>query len=98
VLIFYFDNIEDFFPFLNRRSMNEAFYELIPLPDSSATTLALHFIGQINEQTVMYETLVDVRGEKKVEEIVTEIRATLDSIGEIQLVSGKIRDIVLSLS
>ncbi|HMF31707.1 MAG TPA: hypothetical protein VKK79_09845 [Candidatus Lokiarchaeia archaeon] len=98
MLIFYFENIEDFFHFLNRRTMNEIFYELVNSPDTSATTLALHFLGSINDQTVLYETLVEVRGEKKADEIIAEIKSTLDSIGEIKMIHGKIREIFMSLS
>ncbi len=96
MLVIYLDEIEDFVRFLDRRSMNEIFYEINP--DSNSTTIALHFLGQVGEMIVLYETRIEVRAGKQTEEVLKEIKDTFSTIGEIELIKGKIREIFISLA
>ncbi len=96
MLVIYLDEIEDFVRFLDKRAMNEIFYEITP--DSNSTTIDLHFLGQVGEMIVLYETRIEVRAGKQTEEVLKEIRETFSTIGEIELVKGKIREIFISLA
>ncbi len=96
MLVIYLDEIEDFVRFLDRRSMNEIFYEVNQ--DSNSAAIALHFLGQVGEMIVLYETRIEVRAGKQTEEVLKEIRQTFGTIGEVELVKGKIREIFISLA
>ncbi len=98
MLVIYLDDIEDFVRFLDRRSMNEIFYEVNPDPSANSANIALHFLGQVGEMIVLYETRIEVRAGKQVEEVLKEIRETFSTIGEIELTKGKIREIFISLA
>ena len=96
MLVIYLDEIEDFVRFLDRRVMNEIFYEITP--DINSASIALHFLGQVGEMIVLYETRIEVRAGKQTEEVLKEIRETFSTIGEIELIKGKIREIFISLA
>jgi len=96
MLVMYLDEIEDFVRFLDRRTMNEVFYEIIS--DVNSATIALHFLGQVGDMVVLYETRIEVRAGRQVEEVLKEIRETFNTIGEIELIKGKIREIFISLA
>jgi hypothetical protein len=96
MLVIYLDEIEDFVRFLDRRSMNEIFYEINP--DMNSASIALHFLGQVGEMIVLYETRLEVRAGKQTEEVLKEIQETFNTIGEIELIKGKIREIFISLA
>ena len=108
------DKIENFVSFLEKRIMNEVFYELKEVKSQHHLSdcsfeIILHFLSKVQEFLVLYETKVDLStfdsyNLNKSEDMVSE-----DFVGELQkifskvdpslsLVKGKIRDIYISRS
>lgn len=96
MIIIKVDNIEDFASFLNRRMGNEIFYEFLDNTTELGTRAVLSFLAKIDGITVIYQGELNF---PKVRDI-DAIRKKLNEFefGDIRLISGKIREIVMSIS
>ena len=100
------DDIENFLSFLDRRIMNEIFYEFKEIKGDQAGThsieIILHFLGKTEGNLILYETKQLITNTTKVDlnvqvvEILQKIFKQVEST--ITLVKGKIREIFLSYS
>ena len=96
MIIIKVDNLEDFVSFLNRRLGNEIFYEFTDSRADMGTRAILCYLAKIDGVTVIYQgelNFPNVRDK-------TAIQKKLDEFEfeDIRLVSGKIREIVMSIS
>ena len=110
MIVIFVDNIEDFVTFLNKRVMNEVFYELKrsksndDLSSDVKIELILHFLSKVEEFMVLFETKVDISKSKhstsnEGQEIIVELQKIFNQVdSSISLVKGKIREIYLSFS
>jgi len=110
LIVIFVDNIEDFVTFLNKRVMNEIFYELKrsksndDLSSDVKIELILHFLSKVEEFMVLFETNVDISKSKhptsnEGQEIIVELQKIFNQVdSSISLVKGKIREIYLSFS
>ena len=110
MIVIFVDNIEDFVTFLNKRVMNEVFYELKrsksndDLSSDVKIQLILHFLSKVEEFMVLFETKVDISKSKhstsnEGQEIIVELQKIFNQVdSSISLVKGKIREIYLSFS
>lgn len=110
MIVIFVDNIEDFLSFLNKRVMNEVFYELKrsksneDLSSEVKIELILHFLSKIEEFMVLFETKVDISNSKQPisndgQEIIVELQKIFHQVdSSISLIKGKIREIYLSFS
>jgi hypothetical protein len=100
--------MEKFLSFLDRRIMNEVFYEFKEIKNQSDmgseynVDIILHFLAKLESNIILYETKQVLRGskdreiDKQVIEMLKEI--FLESCSSLSLVKGKIREIFLSYS
>ena len=92
------DKLDDFVSFLTRRLGNEIFYEFA---DSTAdmgmgTRAILCFLAKLDGITVLYQgelNFPNIRDQAAIKKKLDEFEW-----GDIRLVSGKIREIVMSIS
>jgi len=110
LIVIFVDNIEDFISFLNRRVMNEVFYEIKrsksnnDLASEVKIELILHFLSKVEEFMVLFETKVDISksnhpASNQDQEIIVELQRIFNQVDtSINLIKGKIREIYLSFS
>lgn len=110
MIVIFVDNIEDFISFLNKKVMNEVFYEIKhsksndDLSSEVKIELILHFLSKVEEFMVLFETKVDITKSKhptsnESQEIIIELQKIFNQVdSSIRLVKGKIREIYLSFS
>ncbi len=96
MIIIKVEKIDDFVSFLNRRLGNEIFYEFTDSTGDMGTRAILGFLAKIDGITVLYQgelNFPNIRDQ-------TAIKKKLDEFefGDIRLISGKIREIVMSIS
>jgi hypothetical protein len=90
------DNLGDFVSFLNRRIGNEIFFEFTDSSADMGTRAILSYLAKIDNLTVVYQgelNFPNVRDVKAIKKKLDEFE-----FGDIRLISGKIREIVMSIS
>ncbi|TXT62802.1 MAG: hypothetical protein BAJALOKI1v1_850010 [Promethearchaeota archaeon] len=108
MIVIFLDNIKDFLLKLEKRVMDDIFYEFreINKEDDISSTLKIeiifHFLGKIESSLILYETKMSVKKPSSSnidEEVIQEIQNIFDKVNSsIRLVKGKIREIFLSYS
>jgi len=106
LIVIFVDDIENFLNFLDRRIMNEIFYEFkevsVDHSENFSIEIILHFLAKSEGSLILYETkqLITKSSKSRLDELVVETLQELfkkvDST--ITLVKGKIREIFLSYS
>jgi len=96
MIIIKVEKVDDFVAFLDRRIGNEVFYEFSDSNEPLGTTVFLYYLAKIDNLTVIYQ--VDLFFPKIHDK--TEIQKKLDQFefGQIRLIPGKIREILMSIS
>jgi len=96
MIIIKLEKVDDFVAFLDRRIGNEIFYEFSDSGDPLGTTAFLYYLAKLDGLTVIYQ--VDLFFPKVHDK--TEIKKKLDEFefGQIRLVPGKLREIIMSIS
>ncbi|MFX0056870.1 MAG: hypothetical protein ACFE85_00975 [Candidatus Hodarchaeota archaeon] len=108
MIVIFVDNIENFLTFLERRVMNEIFYEFketknnIDLSTGFKIEIILHFLAKINNSLILYETKQTISRPQNVdidEEVIETLQKLFSQVdSSINLIKGKIREIFLSYS
>jgi hypothetical protein len=110
LIVIYIDDIENFVSFLDKRVMNEVFYEIKQsksnddLSSEIKTELIIHFLSKVEEFIVLFETKVvlsktDNSYSENSQKIITELQNIFRQVdSSITLMKGKIREIYLSYS
>lgn len=108
MIVIFIDNIDSFLLFLEKRIMNEIFYEYkeiknqINLSSEVKIEIILHFLSKIEEHMILFETKVDFTKKSNSnfdENIITELQKIFNKVdSSLSLVKGKIREIFLSFT
>lgn len=108
MIVISIDNIENFILFLDRRVMNEIFYEFKELKDDKDLTsgkkveIILHFLAKVEDYLVLYGTQVTMIKPSNLnidEEVINELKRIFNQVDpNLLLIKGKIKEIFLSYS
>jgi hypothetical protein len=108
LIVIFCDNIDDFINFLEKRIMNEIFYEIKEIKNEVALStklnseIVLHYLAKVSNTLVLYETKQDItqsndsNSRKEVIQSLQNIFSQVDA--SLKLIKGKIREIFLSYS
>ncbi len=102
MIVIFVERMEDFVKFLERRVMNEIFYDVRGPPDhpdkgGASYTILLHFLGAIGNAQGLYETEITLNQVSSRDELIEKMKLAFQSF-EIELIEGKIREVFMSLS
>lgn len=108
MIVIFCDNIDDFIIFLEKRIMNEIFYEFkeirdqVNLSSNGFGEIVLHFLAKVSDTLILYETKQNITKSKNSmneKEIIQKLQNIFLGVEpELKLVKGKIREIFLSYS
>jgi len=109
LIVIFIDVIEDFVLFLEKRIMNEIFYEFKEtktkddLSSELKIEITLHFLAKIEEYLALFETKISISKEIKDSSSDEDVFKALKNIFSqvdpaLSLIKGKIREIFLSYS
>jgi len=107
LIVIFCDNIDDFVKFLEKRVMNEIFYEFKEITRNSLVGIVdieiiLHFLAKIENSLMLYETKQTITKSKNSntdQEVVKTLQKIFFSVdSSLSLIKGKIREIFLSYS
>ncbi len=107
MIVIFCDKIDDFITFLDKRIMNEIFYEFKEITSHSLVTqinieIVLHFLAKVESTMVLYETKQIITKSKNSDidiEVVKTLKSLFGSVDpSLNLIKGKIREIFLSFS
>ncbi|NVM37609.1 MAG: hypothetical protein HWN81_18580 [Candidatus Lokiarchaeota archaeon] len=108
MIVIFCDNIDDFIVFLEKKIMNEIFYEIkdiknhITLSNGINSEIVLHFLAKISNTLILYETKQNITkssDSKNREEVLQSLQHIFNQVDpSLKLVKGKIREIFLSYS
>ena len=91
MIVIFVDNFEDFISFLNKRVMNEVFFEIKrskskdDLSSDVKIELILHFLSKVEEFMVLFETKVEISkskipASKEPQEIIDELQKIINQV------------------
>ncbi|MFX0104776.1 MAG: hypothetical protein ACFE75_04745 [Candidatus Hodarchaeota archaeon] len=107
MIVIFCDNIDDFITFLEKRIMNEIFYEIkktknhTSFSNNVAAEIVVHFLAKISDTLILYETKQNItksNGSTSERVILSLQKIFQDVDPSLKLVKGKIREIFLSYS
>ena len=108
MIVIFIDNIENFLSFLEKRIMDEVFYEFKEIKkdiDSSVSVkieVVLHFLAKVGDTLVLYETRQTIPKSVNSDNdstVIDSLQKIFDQIDvSLKLIKGKIREIFLSYS
>jgi hypothetical protein len=107
LIVIFCDNIDDFIVFLEKRIMNEIFFEFKEITSDSLDTkveieIILHFLAKIETSLILYETKQKITKSSSLnvdEEVVKTLKEIFNQVNSsLSLIKGKIREIYLSYS
>ena len=108
MIVNFIDNIENFLSFLDKRIMDEVFYEFKEIKNETDLSInikieiILHFLAKAGDTLVLYETKqtipkpVNSDSDSNVVDTIQKIFDQVDT--SLKLMKGKIREIFLSYS
>jgi len=108
LIVIFIDNIENFLSFLEKRIMDEVFYEFKEIKhetDLSANIkieIILHFLAKAGDTLILYETRQIIPKSVNSDNdsiVINTLQKIFDQIDvSLKLIKGKIREIFLSYS
>ncbi|MEE9376507.1 MAG: hypothetical protein V3V33_00540 [Candidatus Lokiarchaeia archaeon] len=108
MIVIFCDNIDDFIVFLEKKIMNEIFYEIKEIKNHDNLTsginseIVLHFLAKISNTLILYETkqkITKSSDSNSREEVIQSLKNIFSQVDpSLKLVKGKIREIFLSYS
>ena len=108
MIVIFIDNIENFLSFLEKRIMDEVFYEFkeikneVDLSISIKIEIILHFLAKAGDTLILYETRQTIPKPVNSDNdsiVIDTLQKIFDQIDvSLKLVKGKIREIFLSYS
>jgi hypothetical protein len=108
LIVIFCDNIDDFIVFLEKRIMNEIFYEIKDVKNHDNLTskgkaeIILHFLAKVSETLILYETkqeLTKSTDPNSKKEVIQGLLKVFHGVEpSLSLIKGKIREIYLSYS
>jgi len=95
LIVIFCDNIDDFIAFLEKRIMNEIFYEM----REREREIVLHFLAKVSDALILYETKQNITKSANNKEVITSLVTIFTQVDpSLKLIRGKIREIFLSYS
>jgi hypothetical protein len=107
LIVIFCDNIDDFVIFLEKRVLNEIFYEFKEITSNTLDSkinieIVLHFLAKIDNTMILYETkqnLIRSPSSDIDKEVVNTLQKIFNNVdSSLSLIKGKIREIYLSYS
>jgi len=108
LIVIFIDNIENFLSFLEKRIMDEVFYEFKEIKTETDLSLnikieiILHFLAKAGETLILYETRQTIPKQVNSDNdsiVISTLQKIFDQIDiSLKLIKGKIREIFLSYS
>ncbi len=108
MIVIFCDNIDDFILFLEKRIMDEIFYEFKEIKNQEDLLnegygeILLHFLAKVSDTLILYETkqnLTKTQNSAKDEELVITLKKIFNGVDpSLKFIKGKIREIFLSYS
>jgi len=107
MIVYNYENLEDFLKALSKRINNEVFSQYIEsksTPDISSGDfkLILQFLGRpdINNTSLiaLYQCIIRIKTIKERNETIKELKKAFEAAGEISLIQGWIKEIFQSIS
>ena len=108
MIVIFCDNIDDFIAFLDKRIMNEIFYEIkevknhVNLSSNVIAEIIVHFLAKVSDTLILYETKQNLTisnnpdNEKEVIQALVKVFHSVDP--SLSLIRGKIREVFISYS
>ncbi|MFX1325843.1 MAG: hypothetical protein ACFE8N_12895 [Promethearchaeota archaeon] len=107
MIVIFCDDIDDFISFLEKRVMQEIFYEFKVITSDTLVSkvnieIVLHFLAKVESSLILYETKQIITKAQNInidEEVVEALKKIFQEVDpSLSLVKGKIREIFLSFS
>jgi hypothetical protein len=108
LIVIFCDDIDDFIIFLEKRIMNEIFYEIkeikdhVNLSSNVIAEIVLHFLAKVSDTMILYETKQNITkssDSNSTGEVIQSLQNIFQNVDpSLKLVRGKIREIFLSYS
>ena len=107
MIVIFCDNIDDFVAFLEKRVLDEIFYEFKEITSNTLDSkinieIILHFLAKINSTMILYETKQNLKrapGSNIDKEVIDTLQDIFNKVNpSLKLIKGKIREIYLSFS
>lgn len=107
MIVIFCDDIDDFISFLEKRVMQEIFYEFKVITSDTLVSkvnieIVLHFLAKVESSLILYETKQTIIKAQNInidEEVVEALKKIFQEVDpSLSLVKGKIREIFLSFS
>ncbi len=107
MIVIFCDNIDDFVLFLEKRVLDEIFYEFKEITSDTLDSkinveIILHFLAKIDTTMILYETkqnLIRSPSSDIDKEVVNTLQKIFNKVdSSLSLIKGKIREIYLSYS
>ncbi|GAG78704.1 unnamed protein product [marine sediment metagenome] len=107
MIVIFCDNIDDFVLFLEKRVLDEIFYEFKEITSDTLDSkinveIILHFLAKIDNTMTLYETkqnLIKSPNSDIDKEVVNTLQKIFNKVdSSLSLIKGKIREIYLSYS
>lgn len=108
MIVIFCDNIDDFIFFLEKRMMDQIFYEIketknnVNLATNVNSEIVLHFLAKISNTIILYETKQEITKSRDLnsrDEVIQSLQTIFSQVDpSLKLVKGKIREIFLSYS
>ncbi|MHA1475501.1 MAG: hypothetical protein ACTSQ5_09970 [Promethearchaeota archaeon] len=108
MIVIFIDNIENFLSFLDKRIMNQVFYEFKEIKEESDLSkeikieIILHYLAKIGDTLILYETRQKISKTVNTDsdsDVINSLQSIFDKADtSLKLVKGKIREIFLSYS
>ncbi len=108
MIVIFCDNIDDFIAFLDKRIMNEIFYEIkevknhVNLSSNVIAEIIVHFLAKVSDTLILYETkqnLTKSNNPDNEKEVIQALVKGFHSVDpSLSLIRGKIREVFISYS
>ena len=108
MIVIFIDNIENFLSFLDKRIMDQVFYEFKEIKDETDLSkeikieIILHYLAKIGDTLILYETRQKISKDinsNSDSDVINTLQNIFDKADtSLKLVKGKIREIFLSYS
>jgi hypothetical protein len=107
LIVIFCDNIDDFVLFLEKRVLDEIFYEFKEITSNTLDSkinieIVLHFLAKLDNTMILYETKQNIIRSPNSDidkEVVETLQEIINKVNpSLRLIKGKIREIYLSYS
>ena len=99
MIVIYLEHFENFIKFIERRIVDEIFYEIRrPDPELKMSyKILFHFLGNVGTLNCIYETEIELNQVSSRDELLSRMKKMFAE-HEINLIEGKVREVFLSIA